>query len=104
MLDGGLSFFLVTRLFARVLQPRLILRFLPHLRLFVPPLVRNVLALRKNTGCFVVYNLSWDCSAGENSKIIESSVFHCIAFLRSNVDGKTNLVFPKGKALSVLTS
>ena len=49
MLDGGLSFFLVTRLFARVLQPRLILRFLPHLRLFVPPLARNVLALRKNT-------------------------------------------------------
>ena len=64
MVAEGLSFFLVNRLFDRVSQPRLILRFSPHFRLFVPPLARNVLALRKNKGCFVVYNLSWNCSAG----------------------------------------
>ena len=57
MLAGGLSFLLVTRLLARVSQTHLPLCSLTYFRPFVPPLARNVLALRKNTGCFVVYNL-----------------------------------------------
>ena len=65
MLAGGLSFFLVTRLFARVSQPRLTRHFLPHFRLLIPPVARNVLALRKNTSCFVVYSLSWDNRIGD---------------------------------------
>ena len=57
MLAGRLSFLLVTRLFARVSQTHLTLRSLTYFRPFVPPLARNVLALRKNTVCFAVCNL-----------------------------------------------